>query len=45
MIQAADAVMVIFIKPQVRHCKTAHFPKTFGPDALPEGREVAAIMG
>ena len=45
MINEHDAVMVIFSEPQVRHCKTAHFLKTFGPDALPEGPELAAMMG
>lgn len=40
-----DAMMVIFGKEQVRHCKTAHFLKRFGLDALPEGAELAAMMG
>ena len=40
-----DAIMVVFSEPQVRHCKTAHFIKTFGPAALPEGPELAAMMG
>jgi hypothetical protein len=45
MIDEHDAIMVIFSEPQVRHCKTAHFLKTFGPAALPEGPELAAMMG
>ena len=45
MIDEHDAVMVIFSEPQVRHCKTAHFLKTFGPAALPKGPELAAMMG
>ncbi len=40
-----DAIMVIFGKEQVRHCKTAHFLKRFGLDALPKGAELAAMMG
>jgi hypothetical protein len=31
MINDTDAGMVIFSKAQVRHCKTAHFLKSFGP--------------
>ncbi len=42
MIEHNDAVMVTFSKAQVRHCKTAHFLKQFGPDALPEGPALAA---
>ena len=45
MIQDHDAVFVIFSEPQVRLCKTAHFLKTFGRDALPHGPELAAMMG
>lgn len=45
MIEDDDAIMVIFGKEQVRHCKTAHFLKRFGVDALPEGAELAAMMG
>lgn len=45
MSEEHDAIMVIFSEPQVRHCKTAHFLKTFGPAALPEGPELAAMMG
>ena len=45
MIDEHDAVMVIFSEPQVRHCKTAYFLKTFSPAALPEGPELAAMMG
>ena len=45
MIEHNDAVMVTFSKAQVRHCKTAHFLKQFGPDALPDGPELAAMMG
>ncbi len=40
-----DAVVVIFSKVQVRQCKLAHFLKTFGPQALPEGPPLAAMMG
>lgn len=45
MIQGHDAVVVIFSKEQVRHCKLAHFLKRFGPAALPDGPELAAMMG
>lgn len=45
MIQKDDAIIVMFSKEQVRLCKTAHFLKTFGPAALPEGPELAAMMG
>ena len=45
MIQDHDAVFVIFSEPQVRLCKTAHFLKTFGRDALPHGPELATMMG
>ena len=45
MIEDNGAVVVIFSKAQVRHCKTAHYLKQFGPDALPEGPELAAMMG
>ena len=45
MIGDHDAVVVIFSQPQVRHCKTAHFLKTFGPASLPHGPELAAMMG
>jgi hypothetical protein len=40
-----DAVVVIFNQVQVRQRKIAHFLKRFGPDALPEGPELAAMMG
>lgn len=30
---------------QVPHCKTVHFLKRFGTDALPKGPELAAMMG
>ena len=40
-----DPIIVIFSKEQVRHRKLAHFLKRFGPDALPEGAELAALMG
>jgi hypothetical protein len=45
MIDEHDAIMMIFSGPQVRHRKTAHFLETFGPDALPDGPELAAMMG
>ena len=45
MIGEQDAVVVIFGEQQVRHCKTAHFLKRFGRDALPDGPELAALMG
>ncbi len=45
MIEHNDAVMIIFSKAQVRHYKTAHFLKQFGPDALPDGPALAAMMG
>ncbi len=40
-----DAIIVVFGKEQVRHCKTAHFLKRFGPAALPAGPALAALMG
>ena len=40
-----DAVVVIFNKMQIRQRKIAHFLKRFGPSALPEGPELAAMMG
>ena len=40
-----DAVVVIFSKVQVRQRKIAHFLKQYGPSALPEGPELAAMMG
>jgi len=40
-----DAVVVIFSQAQVRQRKIAHFLKLYGPNALPEGPELAAMMG
>jgi hypothetical protein len=40
-----DAVVVIFSKMQVRKRKLAHFLKQYGPAVLPEGPELAAMMG
>ncbi len=40
-----DAIVVMFSKEQVRQRKLAHFLKTFGLAALPEGPELAAMMG
>jgi hypothetical protein len=45
MLQEKDIVVVVFSKAQVRHCKTAHFLKQFGRDALPEGPDLASMMG
>ena len=45
MTAETDPIIVIFSKVQVRHRKLAHFIKRFGPDALPEGPELAALMG
>ena len=45
MIGDNDAFVVIFGKEQVRHCKTAHFLKRFGREALPDGPELAKLMG
>ena len=45
MTAGPDPIIVIFSKAQVRHRKLAHFLKRFGPDALPEGPELAALMG
>jgi hypothetical protein len=45
MFDEQDAIVVVFSEPQVRHCKTAHFLKTFGPAALPHGPDLAAMMG
>jgi hypothetical protein len=40
-----DATIIVFSKEQVRHCKLAHFLKRFGTDALPDGPELAKLMG
>jgi hypothetical protein len=40
-----DAIVVMFSKEQVRQRKLAHFLKTFGPVALPEGPALARMMG
>lgn len=40
-----DSTFVMFSKEQVRLLKLAHFLKTFGPDALPIGPALAAMMG
>ena len=40
-----DALVIVFTREQVRHRKLAHFLKTFGPSALPEGPALAAMMG
>lgn len=40
-----DALVIMFSKEQVRQRKLAHFLKSFGPAALPEGPELAAMMG
>ena len=45
MIRENDAVVVVFSKEQVRQCKIAHFLKNFSEDALPDGPELAAMMG
>jgi hypothetical protein len=45
MLHDTDAIVVIFSKEQVRHCKVAHFLKSFGTDALPDGPELAKLMG
>jgi len=45
MIQDKDAIVVVFSREQVCHCKLAQFLKTFGPDALPNGPELTAMMG
>ena len=45
MIRPDDAIAVMFSKEQVRQRKLAHFLKTFGTDALPDGTELAAMMG
>ena len=45
MINSDDAIAVMFSKEQVRQRKLAHFLKTFGTDALPDGPELAAMMG
>ena len=37
-----DALVFIFSKEPVRQRKLAHFLKTFGPAALPEGPALAA---
>jgi len=44
MIRDNDAVVVIFSREQVRQCKLAHFLKTFGPEALPDGPALARMM-
>lgn len=43
--QPKDTVVVIFSKEQVRQRKLAHFLKNFGPEALPDGPALAAMMG
>ena len=40
-----DAIVIMFSKEQVRQRKLAHFLKTFGPAALPEGPALARMMG
>jgi hypothetical protein len=40
-----DAIAVVFNKQQVRQRKFAHFLKTFGPEALPDGPALARMMG
>jgi len=40
-----DAIVVMFSREQVRQRKLAHFLKRFGTTALPEGTELAAMMG
>ena len=40
-----DALVIMFSREQVRQRKLAHFLKTFGPAALPEGSALAAMMG
>ena len=45
MARKQDATVVIFSQAQVRQCKTAHFLKLYGSGALPEGTELAAMMG
>ncbi|MEI6819330.1 MAG: hypothetical protein WCL19_06980 [Verrucomicrobiota bacterium] len=40
-----DAIVVMFSKEQVRQRKLNHFLKTFGADALPEGADLAAMIG
>jgi len=40
-----DAIVVMFSKEQVRQRKIAHFLKTFGTAALPEGPALAKMMG
>jgi hypothetical protein len=45
MTPGKDAIIITFSKEQVRQRKLAHFIKTFGPDALPEGPALAAMMG
>jgi hypothetical protein len=45
MIPPHDTVAVMFSREQVRQRKLAHFLKTYGPAALPEGPALAAMMG
>jgi hypothetical protein len=40
-----EGVMVLFRKEQVRQRKLAHFLKHYGLDVLPEGPELAKLMG
>lgn len=44
MLKDNDVMVVIFSKEQVRRCKTAHFLKQFGRDALPQGPALAELM-
>lgn len=45
MLRDTDVVVIVFSKVQVHRCKLAHFLKTFGPESLPDGPELAAMMG
>ena len=41
----SDPIIVVFNKAQIRNLKFAHFLKLYGLESLPEGPELAALMG
>ena len=45
MTEGNDAIIVMFRREQVRQRKLAYFLKHYGPEALPAGPELAAMMG
>ncbi len=45
MEQSDQSIVVVFGKQQVKQRKLAHFLKHYGTDVLPEGPELAKLMG